>query len=70
MCVYIVNHSNQYFTVDRSLSDAQKRLHEAAKNGDCEEIRALAAVGTYVNCIDPANVSYLIPNTYLKLRLV
>jgi len=40
----------------RPLSDAKKRLHEAAKNGECDEIRALAADGTDMSCPDPNNV--------------
>jgi len=41
----------------RPLSDAEMRLHEAAKNGKCDEILALAAAGTDMNCPDPDNVS-------------
>jgi len=37
----------------RPLSDAEKRLHEAAKNGKCDEIKALAADETDMNCPDP-----------------
>jgi len=42
----------------RQLSDAEKRLHEAAKNGKCDEIRALAADGTDMSSADPDNVRY------------
>ena len=37
-------------TSRRPLSDAEERLHKAAKNGNCEEIRALAADGTDMSC--------------------
>jgi len=37
----------------RPLSDAEKRLHEAAENGKCDEIKALAADGTEISCPDP-----------------
>ena len=37
----------------RPLLDAEKRLHEAAKNGKCDEIKALAADGTDMNCPGP-----------------
>jgi len=40
----------------RSMSDAEKRIHEAAKNGECDDIRALTAAGTNVNCVDPDTV--------------
>jgi len=36
--------------------DAEKRLHEAATNDKCEEIKALAAGGTYMSCPDTQNV--------------
>ena len=39
--------------VRRPLSDAEKRLHEAAKNGECDVIRALAEDGTDMSCPDP-----------------
>ena len=41
------------FISRRPLSDAEKRLHEAAKNGNCDEIRALAAGGTDMSCTNP-----------------
>ena len=40
----------------RPLSDAEKRLHDAAKNGECDEIRALAADGTDMSSADLDNV--------------
>ena len=40
----------------RPLSDAEERLHEAAENGKCDKIRALAADGTYMSCPDPDHV--------------
>jgi len=48
----------------RPLSDAEKRLHEAAKNGKCDEIRALAAEGTDMSCRDPDNVRRLLINEF------
>jgi len=40
----------------RPLSGAEKRLHEAAERGECDEIRALAADGTDMSSADPDNV--------------
>jgi len=42
------------------LSDAEKRLHFAAKNGKYDEIRALAEDGTDMNCPDPHFVRELL----------
>ena len=45
----------------RPLSDAEKRLHEAAENGKCDAIKALAEVGTDLSCPDP---------DYVRKRLI
>ena len=45
----------------RPLSDAEERLHEAAKNGKCDEIKELAAGGTDMSCPYP---------NYVRRRLI
>ena len=42
------------------MTEAEQRLHEAAKNGECDNIRALAAGGADINCIDTDHVSDLV----------
>ena len=46
--------------------DADKRLHGAARSGECNMIKALAADGTDMNCPDPDDVRYkLIHDMYV-----
>jgi len=40
----------------RPLSDAEKRLHEAAKSGKCDDIQVLAKDNINMSCPDPDDV--------------